>query len=344
MQYNNTNFDLVKQELVDFIFANVNLGNYKYKILRDVSDLKMLLTSKFYVSANYSGTNSLLVFCMSQGKYLSYMVDRRTLKFDRTNIVISDVKAYRVFLKLDASIYNGTIFDGTFITNGNKKTFVITDAYMFKGHIVQNNIIDKLQDIISYLSENYIETAHGNSMSITVNKLYEVNKLDELINKIIPASHATNLIKGVSFYSEKSGDHLIYIFYNSENDSQTIIPNTNYKEEMQDIDKDIAIIPKRKQGQVHAIHEIRRTEKPDVYKLFLLETVNNNGTNEFRSKPSGIAYIPDMKSSELCRKMFINNNNRRIFARCIFVPEYTKWQPVEHCPNEKCPTNYKDIA
>ena len=206
--------NLIKQQLVNYVYSCLELSNYKYKILEYEHDLPLLLKQKYFVSSNFLGSSCLLIFTKIHDKYYSYLIDRRTLSYNHYQVNIENVKISSVTLRLDESIYKGSIFDGILIQNPKTKerTFVITDIYTFRG---KNMSIDKIQykiiNIVSYMKANYTDDPINN-LKITVNKLYELDNIDDLISDI---PKMTNFcVKGLTFYPETSGTKLIFMLDN----------------------------------------------------------------------------------------------------------------------------------
>lgn len=219
------------QVYVDHVYNSVDISRFRYELLEFKSGLQQLLEKKFFVSANYSGSNCLLVFCKIMDKYYQFLIDRKTLSYNSKKVNYDLVKLTHVDINLDINIYKdrGTIFDGIFIINNNKKTFVITDVYLFKGEDTTNTPINmKLLSVSTYLNSVYkFERDFGknNEMKIIVNKLYDLNSIEDLINVKIPEEKEF-LIKGVCFFPEQSGTRLIYMFDN-KNRTSTNTTNTN---------------------------------------------------------------------------------------------------------------------
>ena len=65
----------------------LELSKFRYKIIGDnIEDLSPLKTQKFYVSANFSGITSLLIFVTLKGKKYAFTADRRTLSYSLKKI------------------------------------------------------------------------------------------------------------------------------------------------------------------------------------------------------------------------------------------------------------------
>ena len=221
------NYDLnEKKLLIDYIYSNINISKFKYKLLENSSDLANFQESqKFYISANFSGSNYLLVFCKIKSKFYSFMIDRKTLSFNSDQIKYEGVNIMPVNIKLENSIYDGTIIDGIYIKHDKKKEkfFVITDLYMFRGVTTEKDKINmKLLNIETYLDYNMKSCQN---LILTINKLYELENIDKLVNNDIKKTHDFH-VRGLSFYPEISATKLIYVF-NDDKDKKVLNKNNN---------------------------------------------------------------------------------------------------------------------
>lgn len=345
-----------KQQLINYIYSTVELSNFKYKVIEYENDLPLLLKQKHYVSANFSGSNCLLIFIKILNKFYSYLIDRKTLSYNQHQVNLEQVKIYPITIRLDNTIYDGTIFDGIFINN--TRTFIITDIYMFRG---KNTTTDKIQykimNLVAYLKAN-LKDDKMNNLKLTVNKLYESNQIETLI-KDIPNMKNYN-IKGLAFYPEISGTKLIFML---NNDNRTKI------DKIDKIDKDISDINtmnimnkignksnneyqdkkiniryiSKTNDPVYATFEIKKTKDTDVYKIYLVETVKRDDKVILKSKKMGIALIPTINCSVMCRDIFSKNINNRVLMKCKFITDKNKWEPIELDPNAKYPTNIMEV-
>jgi hypothetical protein len=239
---NEQKVDENKKFCVDHIYSTLDISRFKYKLLRNESELPCLLEKKYYVSANFSGSSCLLCFVKIKDRYYQFLVDRKTLSYTG-KININNVKLTPINIKLDLSIYKGkgTIFDGIFIVGKNTKTFVITDVYFFKGDDVTGSEIGvKLQCAVEYFKSNYRSNDRENNVLITINKLYPIEKIDTLIKNVIPKIKDF-VVKGICFYPVRSSVKLIYMLDNGEsheeqdNNMKTISSN-RYTDNFQDND------------------------------------------------------------------------------------------------------------
>ena len=217
---NSSGVDQLKQQLINHIYNSVDLSRFKYELLEVESQLSQLIERKYFVSANFYGSNCLLVFTKIKDKYHSFLVDRSTLSYNPQKVNINNVKTTNVKIKLDLEIYTGSIFDGILVTNKNEKTFIITDIYTFKGHDYSKSQLDsKLLTIITYLKSNYNQNDKDNDLILTVNRLFSIDETEKLVENYIPKIKGFNA-RGLCFYPEGSGTKLIFLFGNEKKNNQ----------------------------------------------------------------------------------------------------------------------------
>ncbi|AYV84907.1 MAG: hypothetical protein Hyperionvirus53_2 [Hyperionvirus sp.] len=261
-----------------------------------------------------------------------------------------------ITVRLDNSIYDGTIFDGTLIHpqgNQNKlRTFVITDLFMFRGKNMTNDKIQyKIMNLVAYLKANMKEDKM-NTLDLMVNKLFEPEQIDSLVKEHIPSMKNFN-IKGVAFYPEISGTKLIFMLDNSQRDGKPMLRQKSpfQKEEQmtkyvpaQPVDKkSVRYVAKYDDEPVFATFEFKKTKDTDVYKIYLVETVVRDKKSILVSKKMGIAFVPTTDCSSMCREAFSQNPNSRILMKCRFINDKSKWQPISHDKTAKFPSNFSTI-
>lgn len=362
------NSNSTKKMLVDYIYSNIDLSKYRYKLLEKMDDLNIfkLSSNNFYISANFSGYNYMMIFCKIKDKNYSYMIDRKNLSFYQNQLNYNNITIYPINLNLDQSIYNGTIIDGTLIKNEKKndKVFVITDLYLFKGENTENDKLNhKLLNITSYLEHN-LHNNNSNNMTLTVNKLLELNDIDTLINDDIKNTKDFH-VRGICFFPEISGTKLIYVFTDTDKslEKQKITNINNYNvvkiDESQDIkeikksmnmypeiDKKktiIKYIPKNTKKDIMMVMELRKTPVIDVYKIFVVEEYNKDGKPVLRTKKMGIAYIPTKETSNLCKDIINKTSSGKALFNCKFDMIKLKWVPVSECTDKKIPSKLSEL-
>lgn len=347
--------DQLKEQLVNYIFNVVDLSRFKYELLQFDTELHQLVEKKYFLSANFSGSNCLLIFTKIRDTYHSCLIDRKTLSYNRQKININDVKTFPVNLKLDREIYNGTIFDGIYV-QGKKNTFVITDVYFFKGQDYTMSKLDsKLLTIFSYLRSNYNENEKTNNITLTVNKLHPLGDIETLVETDIPKIKDF-FVRGIAFYPEKSGTKLIYLYGNENKDNNTsgqmmIQPKINTKQPQQkqlyqeQISEPIQTTPKikkqsklfycpKKKQDEEYVFQMKTTEMPDVYLLNIVEPVKKDGKTLLKTVKIGIACVPTYTRSKWCKEL-MKNSNGNILVHCKFNAEKMTWEPIKLALSKK---------
>jgi hypothetical protein len=289
------------------------------------------------------------------------MVDRKTLSFNSDQIKYETVNIIPVNIKLENSIYNGTIIDGIFIKHDKKKEkfFVITDLYMFRGVTTEKDKINmKLSNIETYLDYNMKSCQN---LILTINKLYELENIDKLVNDDIKKTHDFH-VRGLSFYPEISATKLIYVFnedkdkkvLNKNNGSEStskenreiILPVSNTNNQISENKKTkikYSIKQEFKNQEITFVLELKKTEISDVYKIFAVEEFEKEDKKILRTKKMGIAYIPTRDISLKCKEIFNKNVNGRALFSCKFDDSKNKWIPLDEVKNIKVPNKISEI-
>jgi len=351
--------DPYKQSLINFIFNNVNLSKFRYDILQYESDLPKLLQQKYFVSANFSGSNCLLVFCKIRDKYHSFLVDRKTLSYNVNKINFDNVKIFNIKVKLDVEIYKGSIFDGIYIQTKKGKTFVITDVYMFKGNNFTASQIDsKILSVLSYLKSNYNYDDPSNTLCLTVNRLYKLDEIETLIKTDIPKLKDF-IIKSICFYPNISGTKSIFRLDNEKCEPkfqpkfrqeyvkhEFVKPETLENAEMIPNIETVHNVETTKQVYTPKknkkyVFDMRKTNTTDVYMLNIVDPVMKNGKKQLKLIKVGIAYIPNIERSKWCKEMTESRDN--ILVHCEYHKDKYKWEPKSLAEDAQKPSLVSDF-
>lgn len=386
----------IKQQLIDYIYSMVDISKFKYRLLEVHDDLQLLTTAKYHISGNYTGPNCLMVFTRNKDRYYSFLVDRKTLSYKQSQLNIDNVVMNPIELGLEESIYDGTIIDGILSQTEDSKVYIITDLYIFRGEdLTREKVKYKLINIKKYLDTYINQDNNINSITVTVNNLYDVCDIKNLVYKVIPQTKQLP-VRGIAFYPDLSGTKLIYLFnkvtsthetqkpfvkpygnndstfkYNQSDKrpqrvisntkiSDTYSPDTKYPDTIQHKDSthnfgksysnngssnsspDDTQPSKTKyryicktSEPVILTFEIRRTEQFDVYKLFLVSPCNEGGKNVLKTRRFGIAYIPTLACSKMCKDLTITTG--KVLMKCKYDDIKEKWIPIEPDKTKKCP-------
>lgn len=335
----------IKQKLVDYIYNSMDICKYKYKLLQVESDLSYLKSGKHYVSPNYNGINSLIVFIKLRNKYYSFIVDRRTLSYNRSQLNLDKVKMIPFNIRLDETIYNGSIFDGVLLyntpnqrNNSRNKIFMINDVYTFRGDTIINDKINhKILNINAYLNSCQKKDDRLNNMELIVNNLFEFEDIKKLVHNYIIKSRFKNSIKGLAFYPESSGTKHIYLYSN--------VSSGKVEEDKHINDTKKSLIPKETklrdsnitQNGKTAVFRIKKTDIPDVYNLYIAEI--KKGVHRY--KKHCIAYVPTSQCSYFCKDILSKKDSALV--KCNYISDKKKWTPFECVKDRKIPDKLEDV-
>ena len=297
--------DRIKSELLDYIYNKIDLSNYKYKLIETVNDLNYI-KDRHIISPNYNGINCLLVFVKLADKYFSFLVDRKTLSYNRGQIELDNVKFTPVNIRLDLSIYRGTIMDGVFICNkrtNNRMIFIVNDLYYFRGDdMLQYRVTHKNINISTYLDANMIDDQIMNTMILQPNKYFDLEEIKRVIDYEIPKMKYSSDIKGLTFYPQMSGMRVIFLYSNAVVKNEVVALSRNEKINEEYNNENI-------QNGSEAVFELRSGKMSDVYKLYLLKKIKKGiaipkGNEKLvKNVKMGLAYIPTKTCADMCRTL-----------------------------------------
>jgi len=142
-----------------------------------VYDLK---SRKYYISANSCGINSILIFLKKDGEHLSYLIDRRSISYNRQSLNKSGVRVTEIKLSVDLKLYDGTILDGIIIDSDSniivnsdtkkepiKMNFMITDVFMLGGKSLITMDYKKKMYLSSLMFEKLISSNSNSNIDLS---------------------------------------------------------------------------------------------------------------------------------------------------------------------------------
>jgi hypothetical protein len=355
------------KRVVSYVYDNLDLSKYNFEILDKYNQLSKFVSNKYFLTHNYYGKNSFLVFARVRGKYYSSVIDRRTMSYDKSKLNTSKLDVIHFNVDVDEKIFEGSIFDGTYNKINGEHVFVISDIFYFCGEDMRKVKLDlKMMQLKLYLDN----MNHIRSNKFKINKRYNLElRISEFENiKNIKEFIQSNIhARGICFYPEITGTKMIYNFNDKIDNTRSyakkiVAPNrlnksnnnnntnNNYSKnnggiERSDSDKKRLIkisYSAKSSDDIYAILEMKGTRIPDNYKMSALELRTKNGEKRHRKFPMDIAYIPDLKKSLWCRDITSKNSNASVMVKCIWRNDKNKWEPME-LSSEKLPTMINKI-
>lgn len=349
-----------KNQILDFLYNKIEINEHRYTIIKNIGDVYDLKNKKFYVSSNSCGINSFIIFYRKDNNYYSFMVDRRSISYNRQSLKKEAVRMTEIKLAVDNKLYEGTILDGVLIdTESNiiaskndqdkaRFQFMVTDVFMLAGKSLITMDYKKKMYLSSNILNELVEKDNKyNNLELYISRPYELNQLPSLFKDWINPNIKNYNIKGITFYPQYSGSKIIYIFdkqdeqYKNELLSGEAVIQVNEDDNLKLLDpSDKKRIFKFELMNPECIDDIvlnlgmRKTIIPDVYKLYGVFT-NSNSTGEIQyiKKRIGIAYIPTYVLSLKCKSYFLNNDE--LVMSCRFNTNKKKWVPIEEAEVQK---------
>ena len=363
----NDELNQIKIHLLDFLYNKIEVNEHKYTIIKNIGDVYDLKSKKYYVSGNSCGINSFIIFMKKDNNYYSYLIDRRSISYNRQSLKKSSVRISEIKLAVDLKMYDGTIMDGIIIdndnnivsskntVNSNKLTFMISDVFMINGKSIINMDYKQKMFFVSTILNKTIETTNKtNNIDIICSRPYELNQMKSMFLELSNNIKNHN-IKGITYYPQYSGTKLIYIFDKQDEKYKNSLLNGEHinneinicdeNENNIDDNLDKKIIYKFELTDLECIDDINlnlemiKTTISDVYKLYAIFNFNN----KFIKKKIGVAYIPTYILSLKCKILFCNKDS--IIMNCKFNSYKNKWIPIDEASVQKIDiiTNEKRI-
>jgi hypothetical protein len=342
--------NIIKKIIIDYIYNKIELKEYKFIQINNSSNILDLKNSKYYISPNYGGVPSLLVFLKYDNEYHSYLIDRRSLSFkgigneNNANFMLNTIRMTKINLSVDIKFYDGSLFDCCLIDNvyNDQIQIIINDIFYFSNkNFLTVNYKKKIYIIKTIIDTCYKNEKHDNAC-LHISPVYELNKIKELFTDYMGPNITYLNIKGITFYPKVSSTKLIYIFDRLDNQYKEDIINNkieigkenNFKNEKEekdiDINEDDEYSEKVLKFELSDItyekdiilnFEMRKTKKSDVYKLYSIFNINE----KFYKKKIGTPYIPSYLHTLKCKKIF--EKCESVIVECLFHPYKGLWVP-----------------
>ena len=309
-----------KQKAIDWLYSKLDLTNYRYNILNNVSKLKFLQDNEHYVSPNFKGYNYLLMMLKINDKNLCLAIDRKKLSYHKNQLDMRTIQIIQININTNDIMFHGTIYDGKIIKSNNQYVYLIQDCFYLMGNkILDIDMNEKMNRLDINLKNNFKKekTSYCSNFEFKLNKLYIYNELEELISNLSTLSVETN---GLLFYPKTSGINILYL---------------DKKPDKVEFDtKNCEIIEQKTYDIIHNFVDFLKSRKysyesngknknfwlsrtiiPDVYDL----------TESENSEKIGIALIPNLKISQMCDDIIKDKPTK---FNCIFSNKFKKWIPL----------------
>jgi hypothetical protein len=269
-------------------------------MIKTIDDLKKNEKNIEYVIPHIKGEPYFLIFGSFNRKDVSYLIEKKKLKFNLDQCDINDIKIYQCNYKSTPKTYIGSIFDGRMINSHPNNIFLIQDCYYLDGIKMNAWKLEKKIDYIDeYISRNMKES------NLKIRKVDHIGDIVELDKKI---STSKVDINGYIFLQGRSG--VSYIFIDNNNFSK----NDELSVEQINDNKFIESVTNNDANN-DAIFLLKKDAKPDVYHIYDKE----NNLIHFAS-------IPDTKTSQLCYEALKNKDSA--YFKCEMDSRWKRYKPI----------------
>ena len=339
----------VQEAIITYIYQQIPLKNFRYKILKDKDDLSYLRKNQHYIAPNYYGHNNLLVLTKIGTNFYSFFIDRKTLTYSKDKLDISRVIIKKIKIFAAADLYNGTILDGILVNNNKKQTFIITDAYYVSGKSFLNiDYKTKMQQLKNIISKKIKKSDAADDIEYYVDDVKTYIDLETMAdikkNKINTFNEFNS--RGLIFYPSISGKKFIYTI----NNNQKNLNKNSIHESKHESKKDVHVKFKKSLSnkKIESDDESSSSDsessdddsnkktnykspKKEIGTFLMKKTITSDIydlclNNDSKKVKIGIAYIPSISASKKCREFFEDDVNE-VIVNCHWHEKFTKWIP-----------------
>jgi len=253
---------LIKKKIIDYLQDNVDVFRFNDNLISDEDNLLTIKNQDYIVVPNIVGEDYIFVSIKLKENYFVVLIEKKTIS-NFKNINYNNLNIISIQIRLKADTYKGTIFDGRVVNLGGCCAFIINKVHMLYGNNLNGkDIYDIYQTTEDFISESYVIDPNMNTILFKLNRIYELNEIDTLINEKIPNSKFK--FSSLDFISNDCSKTFRYFYTNQDYDLKTA---TMY-------------------GKLLNV---------DVIELF-----SEDESDKIRR--IGIAHVPDIKTSQICNQ------------------------------------------
>ena len=211
--YKITNY-LTKKKIIDYLFKNIEIYKLKNNFINSEDDLLTIKNDSYVIFPNIVGDDYLFVCTKINQYYFVVLIEKKTLtNLENINYNSLNIISIRIRLKLDT--YKGTIADGRLVNLGGCCAFIINKVYQLYGEDMEKYSINKVHELTEKLiNDSYIIDSHMNTILFKLNKIYNLDEIDFLINNKMPNSKFN--FSNIEFVSPNESKTYRYFYTNQD--------------------------------------------------------------------------------------------------------------------------------
>ena len=251
---------LLKKQIINYLESNVDIFKLCDNIIIEEENLLTIKNESYVAIPNIVGEDYIFIAVKLQDIFYVILIEKKTLQ-NMKNINYNELNMISIRIRLSIDVYKGTIFDGRIVNLGGCSAFIINKIYKINGDDMSHNTIHETYKLAeNFIDESYIIDSNMNSILFKLNKIYELNDFDKLVNEKIPNSKFK--FSSIDFIASDISKTFRYYYTNQDHDIKQAVM-------------------------------FGKLISTDVIELF--STDENN-----KIKRVGIAHIPDIKTSIIC--------------------------------------------
>lgn len=177
---------LFKKKIITYLENNVDKFKLNNNVVCIEQDLLEIKNNDYITLANIVGDDYIFIATKLNEIFYVVLIEKKTLKnFENINYNDLNIISIRVRLKVD--VYSGTIFDGRVVNLGGCSGFIINKVFKINGKDI-NSMSEGYKLADHFVKESYIVDSNMNCILFKLNRMYELNEIDKLINEKIENS------------------------------------------------------------------------------------------------------------------------------------------------------------
>jgi len=251
---------ILKKQIIKYLESNIDSFKLCDNIIIEEENLLTIKNDSYVVIPNIVGDDYIFIAVKLQDIFYVILIEKKTLQ-NMKNINYNELNMISIRIRLSIDVYKGTIFDGRIVNLGGCSAFIINKIYKINGDdMIDNTIYETYKLAENFIDESYIIDSNMNSILFKLNKIYELNELDKLVNEKIPNSKFK--FSSIDFIASDVSKTFRHYYTNQDYETKQAVM-------------------------------FGKLINTDVIELF--STDENN-----KIKRVGIAHIPDIKTSIIC--------------------------------------------
>lgn len=272
-----------KNIILNYLYkSNINI-NLKPCVITSEKDLDTIRDNDYMICPRVGGSRVWVLFFTTNDIYYAVSFP----KHSQTKKEI--LRIHPIDIRVRKELYRGTIMEGIYNADNEKKYIIIDEVYMIAGEDQRLKSKENRIEQLEYHIKKSITT--DVKFSLLINQFYHINQ--ESLKNLYDKIKSDPSIQEIIFYPKIYGQKIF---------SYTIL-DTDL------IDDIIKISPYR----------MKKTSNPDVYNLYL----------PTKNTKIGIAYIPNIEISKICKQWFKTYKTDSLLVKCKLDNINKKWIPIE---------------